>query len=64
MHTRPWGVINSFLTFPLGLLASEPGCSEQQIWGKVSPGCFHHGGKLCNKVITEHDNTIADSSKM
>jgi len=64
MQARPWDVIHSLLTFPLGFLASEPACSERQIWGKVSPGYFHHREKLCSKVLTEHDCTIVDSSKM
>jgi len=52
------------LTFPFGLFASKLGCSERQTWGKASPGYFHHGGKLFSKVVTEHDYTIVDSSKM
>jgi len=50
-----WYVIEeSFFTFPLGLLPSEPGSREQRKLGSVPPGYFHHGVKICRKVITEN----------
>jgi hypothetical protein len=44
----------SFFTFPLGLIPSKPGRSERRKLGSVPPGYFHHGVKICRKVITEH----------
>ena len=43
-----------FLTFPLGLLPSESGHIEWRTCGKVPPGFFYHGEKICRKVVTEH----------
>jgi hypothetical protein len=45
---------DSFFTFPLWLLPSEPGRSERRTWGRVSPRCFLHGENICRKVVTEH----------
>ena len=41
-------------TFSLELLPSEPGRSERRKWGWVPSGYFHHIGKICWKVVTEH----------
>ena len=43
----------SFFTFPLGL-PSERGSSERRKSGKVPTGYFHHGEKVCRKVVTAH----------
>jgi len=57
MHTRLWCVIchwRLIFYIPTWLLPSEPGHSEWQTWRMVPLGHFHHGEKICRKVITEH----------
>jgi len=64
MQTRPWGVINSFLTFPLGLLASEPGAVSDKYGKRFHQDISTMEKSYAVKVVTEHDYTIVDSSKM
>ena len=58
IHTELQCTVNhtsdSFFTFSLGHLPSEPGCSERRTWGKFPPGYIHHGVTICRKVVTQY----------
>jgi len=42
-----------YFTSQLGLVPSEPGPSKRRTRGKFPPRFFHHGGKICGKLVAE-----------